>query len=110
LAAVRLADEERRGVVGMNHDPRVELEEVAVGIRTGADGLRERARAREGGGAGTEHERARRSQEIAARQLRIRAAQRVGDHSRKFERAAHALRSSALSVPFTTRLIAAWMR
>jgi hypothetical protein len=59
LTAVRLADEERGGVVGMNHDPGVELEEVPVGIRTCADGLRERAGARDGGSAHAQHERTR---------------------------------------------------
>ena len=34
LAAVRLADVERRGVVLVNDDPRIELPEVGVGIRT----------------------------------------------------------------------------
>ena len=45
LAAIRLADEERRRVVRMDDDPRVELEEIRVGIRTRADGLRQRAAA-----------------------------------------------------------------
>ena len=42
LTEVRLADEERRGVVLTNHDPRVELPEIDIGIRTGAETLRER--------------------------------------------------------------------
>ena len=36
LAAIGLADEERRSVVGMNHDPGVELQEVGIGIRAGS--------------------------------------------------------------------------
>ena len=51
LAAVRLADEERSGVVGMDHDPGVELPEIGVRIRTCADGLREHAAAGDGSDA-----------------------------------------------------------
>ena len=36
LAAVGLADVERRGVVLVNDDPRIELLEVGIGIRTRA--------------------------------------------------------------------------
>ena len=35
LAAIGLADEERCGVVGMNHDPGVELQKVGIGIGAG---------------------------------------------------------------------------
>ena len=35
LAAIGLADVERCGVVGMNHDPGVELQEVGIGIGAG---------------------------------------------------------------------------
>ena len=33
LPEIGLADEERRGVVGTDHDPRIELQEIEIGIR-----------------------------------------------------------------------------
>ena len=45
LAAVGLADVERRGVVLADDDPRIELPEVEIGIRTGS--LRRSTRRRE---------------------------------------------------------------
>ena len=42
LAEIGLADEERRGVVGTNDDPRVELQVIEIGIRSG--GARPRCR------------------------------------------------------------------
>ena len=79
LAAIRLADEERGRVVRMDHDPRVELPKVAIGIRTGADRLRERARAGNCADAEAQDQGTRRPQKAAARSRRVEVSQRVLD-------------------------------
>ena len=109
LAAVRLADEERRRVVRMDDDPRVELKEIGVGIRARADGLRERAPAGHAADRDADDQRARRREEAAARDRRIGRAQRVFDRARELQCRAHAALPSVPG-PRTTRLIACWMR
>src|SRR5207244_3457396 len=78
LAAVGLADVERRGVVLMNDDPRIQLSEVGIGIGS-SGGLEHDAKriAANGGGTDADDEHARRLEERAAR----RRVEGVDDHA-----------------------------
>ena len=111
LAAVGLADEERSRVVGVDHDPRVELQEIGVDVRPCAGGLRERAAARNGADADRHHHSAGCGEEAASRDCGVHAAQRVLDGFRKGERIAHFSPSVLLErLPCTTRLMACCTR
>ena len=121
LAAIRFADVERRGIVLMNHDPRIDLAEVGVGIRTGAGawaaagGLsfrfrherRSRARSAEGHG-----EHACVPEEVPARGSDARLLQFLFDFAGNAVEGVHAVTSvfadcRASAIAFAPRLMAA---
>ena len=77
LAAVGLADIERRGVVLVNHDPRIELVIVGIGIEAARRALRVRVNREardERAGADADNEHARRFEELAANHTFLPAA------------------------------------
>ena len=107
LATIRLADEEGGGVVRMDDDPRIQLQEIPVRPRTGTRGLRcEGTDTGHGGDAEADDEGARTHEEAAARRL-TEGDDRVLDDA--WHWSAHFASPAADFLP-TTRLIAAWTR
>ena len=104
LAAVRLADVERGGVVFVNDNPRIELAKIGIGIRTRA--LRacvRRKRAGKPAGAEADDEQARTLEERTARHPRLRLEQ-ILDVLRDVREGGHAiLPSAARLIAFCTR-------
>ncbi len=108
LAAIGLANKERRRVVGVDHDPGVELQEVGIGIRSGYCGFRGNSiAAGQGDHSHREHQRTGPLQEIPSRSL-VRACDGILDRFRQLQRGTHF--DPPAVAPRTTRLIAACTR
>ncbi len=120
LAAVRLPDIECRGAVLMDDDPRIELSEVGVGIRTCSrrDGLGSRCRGERAGARGAEahHQQARALEQVPAGRRYIPVFQHFFDLFWNLCEGCHATTSfsaasleggTAATIAFAARLMAA---
>ena len=125
LATIRLPDIESRSVVLMNDDPRIELSEVGVGIRTSSLGRRfgarspcpsgERTGTGNGRGAEAHDEQARAFEEVPPGGRPGPLLQHFFDFFRNVREGSHATTSLIKAGPsaaftFAARLMAAWTR
>ena len=116
LATVRLSDVEGRRVVLMNDDPRIELSEVGVGIRTSSPcALRRRSRFGARSGAVAHDEQAGALQEVPPGSRPVPLLQHFFDLFWNVREDCHATTSllaadASAAFTFTARLMAAWTR